>query len=133
MTIEKFIEFVIDLANDLLYEKLDGDAKYYFLNGGCYQIAKVLQACIPKSKIVINDSYTHCGIYYDGDFYDANGIVSKNENFKIASKEDIGYMEEKFGIPEKENINGDKISIFLINELKECRILDKLELDEFER
>ena len=133
MTIERFIEFIVDLANDELYEKLDGNAKYYFLNGGCYELAKVLKKYIPNSKIVINNESDHCAILYNGKIYDASGIIEGRSNFKIANNEDIEYMEDKFGIPEKENINGAKISDFLINELKECNILHTLELDEMER
>ena len=133
MTVEKFIEFIVDLANDELYERLDGNAKNYFLHGGCYQLAKVVKEYIPKSQIVINNESEHCGIYYDGYIYDAGGIIKDKSKFHIAKSDDIKYMEEKFGIPEKENINNGKVSDFLIKELKSCRILNRLELDEEER
>ena len=133
MTVEKFVEFIVDLANDELYERLDGNAKNYFLHGGCYQFAKIVKEYIPKSQIVINNESEHCGIYYDGNIYDANGIIKDKSKFHIAKCDDIRYMEEKFGIPEKENINGKKISDVLKEELKQCNILNKLELDEEER
>ena len=133
MTIEKFIEFIVDLANDELYERLDGNAKYYFQNGGCYELAKVVREYVPNSKYVIRNDNNHCGIFYNGKMYDADGIIKDISKFKIANKDDVEYMEDRFGIPEKENINGGKISDFLINELKECNILHTLELDEMER
>ena len=133
MTVEKFIEFIVDLANNELYERLDGNANYYFQNGGCYELAKVVREYVPNSKIVINNSNDHCGIYYDGKMYDSSGIIEDKSKFKIANNEDIKYMEDRFGIPEKENINGGKISDFLIKELKKCNILHMLELEENER
>ena len=130
MTIEYFVRFIIDLANDELYEHLDGNAEYYFLNGGCYELAKILKKYIENSKIVINKSFDHCGILYNGKIYDASGIVEEISDFAIASDEDIKYMEDRFGLPEKENIDGVKISDFIIEEIKKCNILQHLELDD---
>ena len=133
MTLQEFIDFIVDLANDELYDKLDGNAKNYFLNGGCYEFAKIIKKYIEKSQIVINKDNNHCGILYDGKVYDANGINNNKSDFMIAKKDDLEYMDERFGIPEIQYIKGVRISDFLINEIKKCNILDKLQLGDEER
>ena len=130
MTVEKFVEFIVDLANDELYEKLDGNAELYFLNGGCYELAKVIKNYVPMCEIVINKDSTHCAIKYKDEIYDATGKIENKEDFITAKKEDIEYMEDRFGIPELRYINNVTISDFLIEELKKCNILHTLELDD---
>ena len=68
MTVQEFIEFIVDLANDELYEKLDGDARNYFLNGGCYELAKIVKKYVDRCQIVINKSNDHCAILYQGKY-----------------------------------------------------------------
>lgn len=130
MTIEQFIDFIIDLADEDLYEKLSGMATWYFMNGGCYEFAKILKEYLPDAKFVINKDLDHCAVLYKGQIYDSNGKVLKPEEFNIATEEDIDYMEDRFGIKEAENINGKKISDILIDLIKECNIIDKLKLDQ---
>ena len=132
MTVQEFIEFIVDLANDELYEKLDGDARNYFLNGGCYELAKIVKKYVDRCQIVINKSNDHCAILYQGKIYDANGENPNKLEFFIANKEDLEYMEGSFGIPEVQYVNGIRISDFLINAIKECNIVNKLQLKDKE-
>lgn len=130
---EKFIDFVIDLANDELYDFFDGDAKAYFLGGLCFEFAKILKEYIKESQIIIDTKNAHCGVLYEGNNYDASKRPDKKYNFTIANEEDIKYMENRFGIPEKKYIYGKTISQYLIDEIKECNIdyiLEELEGDE---
>ena len=117
-TMEYFINFVIDLANEELYEYLDGDAKSYFLQGGCFEFAKIIKSYIKSSQIVINKDYDHCGILHEGNIYDATGKVKD--------------MENRFGIPEKQYIKGKRISDYLIEEIKQCNIESLIERIEGE-
>lgn len=117
---ERFIGFVIDLANEELCDFLDGDAKKFFLQGGCYEFAKIIKAYI-KCQIVINTDNTHCAVLYDGKIYDASNEID-SKSFNIASKEDIKYIEERMGIPEKHFIKGKTVSEYLIDEIKKCNI-----------
>jgi len=117
---EQFINFIIDLANEDLYELFEGRAKTYFLQGGCFEFAKILKEYIKNCKIVINKEHNHCGILYLGEIYDASGKVK--EEFDIASEKDFIYMEDRFGIPEMQYVKGKRISDYLIEELKKCNI-----------
>lgn len=127
---EKFIDFVIDLANEELSTYFDGNARTYFLQGGCLEFAKIIKRFIKRCEIVINKELNHCGILYQGKMYDAKGIIREINNFNIANREELEYMEQYFGIPEKQYINGIKISDYLINELKLCNIGSMVEIIE---
>ncbi len=132
---EDLINFIIDLANEELYEHLDeNDARDYFLHGGCYEFSKTIKSFIKNSKIVINrKTNSHCGILYERNIYDASGKVKNSQDFEVASNNDLEYMEERFGIPEKQLIEGKKISDFLIDKIKKCNInklIDRIEGEE---
>ena len=119
---EQFIEFIIDLANEELSDYLDRDAKEYFLHGGCFEFAKIVRKYVKRCDIVINEDLNHCGIIFDGNIYDATGKIKETQGFRKANNEDIEYMKDRFGIPEKTYIQGEKVSNYLIRELKHCNI-----------
>lgn len=130
---ERFINFVVDLTNDELYELVEGNAEIYFLQGGCFEFAKILKAYIKNLQIVISKNLDHCGVLYDGNIYDASGKVENKNIFNKASQTDLKYMEERFGIPEKQYIRGKRISDYIIDEIKECNIdhiIDSIEGEE---
>ena len=132
---EDLISFIIDLANEELYEHLDGNnAREYFLHGGCYEFSKTIKSFIKSSKIVINrKTNAHCGVLYDRNIYDASGKVKNPQDFEIANNDDLKYMKDRFGIPEKQIVDGKKISEFLIEELKQCkidRLIERIEGEE---
>lgn len=124
---EEFIDFIINLADEEIGDYLDGDVKHYFLNGGCYEFAKVLKNYARESRFVINKESNHCGILHLGNIYDATGKVDKKEKFHIATKEDKEYMDFRFGILEKQQVKGKRISDYLISILDQCYISDILE------
>ena len=123
---EEFINFIIDITDEEIGNYLDGNVKHYFLNGGCYEFAKILKNYIKESKIVINKDSNHCGVLYLGNVYDATGKVDKKEEFQVATDKDQEYMEFRFGILEKQKVNGKKISEYLISILDQCYIADML-------
>lgn len=129
---QEFIDFIIELTDEELYEYFDCvGSKYYFLHGGCYEFAKIIKHFVNKSTIVIDENSEHCGILYKENIYDASGLVEEKEKFKIANKDDIDYMEGRFGIPEKQNIKGKRISKYIIDEIKKCNLnfLTETDLD----
>ena len=123
---EEFIDFIINLTDEEIGDYLDGDVKHYFLNGGCYEFAKILNNYVQESRIVINKDSNHCGILHFGNVYDATGKVHKKEEFRVATDKDKEYMEFRFGILEKHKVNGKKISEYLISVLDQCYIADIL-------
>ena len=66
---------------------------------------------------MINKELDHCAIGYNNNIYDALGIVENKDEFSIATKEDIEYMERSFGLKIK-SLESDNI----INEVEECNI-----------
>lgn len=115
--VEKFVEFIVDLVqeNEIFME--GGSAKYYFTHGGCYELFKVVNHYIPETVCMINKELDHCAIGYNNNIYDALGIVENKDEFSIATKEDIEYMERSFGLKIK-SLESDNI----INEVEECNI-----------
>ena len=131
---EDLINFIIDLANEELYEHLDGNnAREYFLHGGCFEFSKIIKSLIKSSRIVINRrTNSHCGILYERNIYDVLGKVNNPQDFEIASNDDLEYMQERFGIPEKQNVEGKSVSEFLVERVKECNINKLIERIEGE-
>ena len=130
---EDLINFVINLADEELYEFLDGDSKEFFLHGGCYEFSEIIKGCIKDSRVVINNENTHCGILFERKIYDASGKVKNPQDFKVANKDDMAYMEDRFGIPEKHMVKGKTISDFMIAKIKECNIgklIERIEGEE---
>ena len=119
---EKLIEFIIDLAKEELYPYLHENVGSYFLQGGCFEFAKIIKKLIQNSEIVINEDFNHCGILYQGKIYDASGKIEENIKFKKVNREEIQYMTERFGIPEKAYIKGVQVSDYILNELEFCNI-----------
>lgn len=115
--IEKFIQFVVDLVQEDDTFMNGGSAGYYFTHGGCYELFKVVNHYIPETVCMINKEVDHCAIGYNNNIYDALGIVENKDEFSIATKEDIEYMERSFGLKIK-SLESDNI----INEVEECNI-----------
>ena len=120
--IDKFIEFVIDLANeDEIFIGTKFNAKMYFINGGCYELYKIVKHYYPNTKCVITKTNDHCAILYENKIYDAKGVRTDVENFKIANINDIEYMDNYFGL----HINTLEAPN-LIKELNDCNIEKRL-------
>ncbi len=92
---EYFIKFILDLVNDEFYQYLSPvSAKYYFLNGGCLELAKVLKSYYPEGQYVINSQKNHIAFLYQNQIYDANGIAEK-ANWEIINN--INEFEDYYG------------------------------------
>lgn len=122
---ETFIEFILDLAYDELYDQVDGNPRRFFLYGQCYEFAKILRSYVKGCKIVIDNS-DHCGVLYMNKVYDAEGIAKDFSTFRILTQRELDYMEDFSGIPEKKYVGTFKnrrlISDFLIDEIACCNI-----------
>lgn len=121
-SLDKFIEFVIDLVNeDPIFLEREVNSKYYFMHGGCYELYKITKNYFPQVKCMIEINLKHCAIEYQGEIYDATGIRDDVQNFKVATEDDIEYMDTSFGLNLKD-LEASKI----IEDIKKCRIKDKL-------
>ena len=106
MFMEYIIEFIIDLTDKLYFKDFIQEeeedpvvsAKYIYLNGACYELAKMVKQVVPEAQILINQENNHCVVEYDGLLYDANGLVEKDvDQYQLAGEKEIKLMEEKFG------------------------------------
>ena len=92
---EYFIRFILDLVSDEFYQYLSPvSIKYYFLNGGCLELAKVLKHYYPEGQYVLNEEKNHIAFLYQEQVYDASGIVEKS-NWEIVN--DINKLEDYYG------------------------------------
>lgn len=92
---ENFIQFILDLVNDEFYQYLSPVlVKYYFLNGGCLELAKVLKHYYPEGDYVINDQNNHIAFLYQKQVYDANGIAEESK-WKIIHH--LSELEDYYG------------------------------------
>ena len=128
MTIEDFINFILDVSDERIFEEeKSGNSKICFLHGYCYEFAIVLQHFISNSFIVINNANDHCAIRYQGRIYDASGDITETFRGRIAEQSDISHMEDRF---KKKCIGGIRISEILIKEIyqinKDHGIFNKL-------
>ena len=117
---ERFIEFVVDLVqeDDFFYETgLRADD--YFLNGGCYELYKIVNHYFPTTKCMVRNDNEHCAVGYEGNVYDATGKLENKDEFRLASEDDIKYMSDNFGtITKLYQLCADKI----ISDIEECNI-----------
>ena len=93
--IEELINFIIDLVNDEFSRFLSPvHARYYFLNGGCLELAKVLKHYYPAGKIIINEKRNHILFLYQDKLYDATGELKLYTYEEI---KDINLIEDYIG------------------------------------
>ena len=134
--IDIFIKFVVDLFNDEFDYVIDYcDAAYYFLNGGCYELAQIIKHYFKEAEYVVRNDYEHCAILYKGKIYDAydcyddekkkeliksginkNEIYKRVDDFKVFTKEEIDNFERPFGRNIK--IEGKSVTDGIIDEIK---------------
>ena len=126
LSIEEFINTILGISNEELFYNEQIDAQSIFLGGECYEFALVLKEFITNSVIVIDNKNEHCAVQFQGRIYDSRGDVTNTFKGRIAREEDIDYMEDRFGVPEKSFIDGQRISKYLINYIKKCRFIDRL-------
>lgn len=127
MKVIDFITFLVDLSTDVYGEKLDGhDAKYFYLHGGCYYFACLLKYYYKDEIIMINKEYNHCAIKINNQIYDASGLVEDITNYNEATKQDIEYIKDNFGIRELANKNGKSFNDIIIEELEDISFFRKI-------
>lgn len=95
--IEKFIVFVNDLTTEMFYEQLMCNGETMFQYGACYEFVKIMKNYFKIDNILIENNFDHCAIEYKGNYYDSKGLIEEKEKFKVATDEDIFYIEDKFG------------------------------------
>lgn len=117
--IGKFIEFIIDLVNenDIFYNNTNIDSRYYFLNGGCFDLYKIVHHYFNDANAWIRKDLKHCAIEYQGKLYDASGIIENPLIFFPAKEEDLLYMERQFGL-EIKGLEPEQIE----KEIDQCRV-----------
>ena len=94
------------------------DSRYYFTHGGCLEFAKVLNHYLIGSKIVISKDFEHFAVWFNGDIYDAYGIVSDKDSFFSVTYEELSLIEYKYGLGLK--FNGQFVDMAIINEVNNC-------------
>ena len=138
--IDEFIKFVIDLYNDEFNYTIDYiDAAYYFLHGGCYELAQIIKHYFKDAKYVIRKSDNdHCAILYQGKIYDAydsyneekkaeliNEGINKREIYKnlddfyVCTKEEIDNFEKPLGLERPPKIDGKSVPEGIIDEISD--------------
>ena len=115
-----FIDCIIDSTTDLPGWEYE-NTKHFYLHGGCYELAKIIKEFIPEVKLLINNKHDHCAVLYNNTGYDANGEVDLAD-FRLASQDDIDYMDENFGIPERRMVKGVPFTDAVINILHNCNL-----------
>ena len=92
---EYFIKFILDLVSDEFYQYVSPvPIKYYFLNGGCLELAIVLKHYYPEGQYVINEQKNHIAFLYQEQVYDANGVAEK-ANWEIVNN--VSDLEDYYG------------------------------------
>ncbi len=95
---EYLITGIKKLIADIYFEGDTNIAEEELLNGGCYELVKIIKNFIPNEvSMRINATKDHCVLAYDGYLYDASGIIRNTEDFKIPSEKDLNYINFRFG------------------------------------
>lgn len=126
--VESLIKFIEELVNDEFDYCIDYiDAEYYFMHGGCLELAKILKKLIPEVEIVINDQLDHFAIKYHDNLYDATGKIKDQNSFCEISSSDIRTYEQYYGIPDIK-FEHKSVDETIIDEIKEinCDYVKKL-------
>jgi hypothetical protein len=129
--IDEFIKFVTSVFNDEFDYCIDYvDSRYYFLNGGCFELAYIIKHYFPENtEYVMRKDNNHCAILCDEIIYDAydgyeedelskfginkNEIIKNKDDYRIISEEEI--LKLPFG--RNIYIEGNNVPNALIMEL----------------
>ena len=118
------IEFIKELTDDEYCHNISYcRSEFYFKNGGCYELVKILKHILPDSEIWLSNDYKHCVFGYKGILYDIDGIVEDNSLFHIATEIDMQFLNDEtlYGRPEI-RFDSMKPSEALIKNMAQCRI-----------
>ena len=123
-TMQNFIDFIIELANDEFDYCIEAvyireiSMRDYFRNGGCLELAKVLQYFVPTARIYTDKMKDHFVIQHNDAYYDAEEKYEANQEFEEVTLEYIAKNSEKYG--KDVLFEGKPVHIALIQELKKC-------------
>ena len=122
--IECIIDSTTDLKSDYFYYSRFEQIQSFYTYGGCYEFVKIVKHFLPNIKIFVNKGrkIEHCIFSYNDILYDANGEIKNIEDYRIATKEDIEYMERNFGKDEVRYINGIPFVEAMIEILNSCNL-----------
>lgn len=135
-TVDELIKFIIPLFVDefnIVYNK--EDAIFYFLHGGCFELAKVIKHYFPSSNYALSKDFQHIAILYNEKIYDASLCLEKDEksyyntelsNFNVVTEEDINNSTVNYG--RDIFINGktiDEAIIEEINNIESIKVMDE--------
>lgn len=138
--IEKFISFILPIfaEESNMYEINDKiDSVYYFMHGGCYELAQIINHFFPNSNYLLRNDHEHVAILYNDKVYDALDGLDEDEigkmmilpkdldksinNFEITSKEEIDN-HYNFGI--NLHIEGKPVVDWFINEINNIESIE---------
>ena len=117
--VEEFIKFINELMDDEFSACIDFfSAEFYFTNGGCLEFAKILNHYLVGSEFVISKDFGHFAILFNGNIYDAKGLVKDKENYSVISLDNLKNVEYFYGRGVK--INGQTVNDSMIKEIDVC-------------
>ncbi len=99
---KKTLKIIERIKNDMEDVILENDLKY--LSGDITTLLRVysadfcaiLSSFFPGSTIMIDKSYRNCAVLINGFIYDATGVRKDVNNFHVANREDIGFIQKSF-------------------------------------
>ena len=135
--VDELIRFIIPLFVDefnIVYN--DDEAIFYFLHGGCYELAKVIKNYFPTSEYALSKDFQHIAILYKEKIYDASICIKKEKkkyyntelsNFNVVTEEDLNKATVSYG--RDIYINGKSIDEALIEEINNIESIKVIDND----
>ena len=140
-SVNELIKFVIPLfADEFNIVEGSNEAVSYFLYGGCYELAKVINHYFPDSKYVVRKDYSHVAILENETIYDAYDFYEdwqlkkynipekfykkKIDDFYVTSKEEIDNFPVEF--TRNDLIGENSVSDALIKEIDKIKRINVL-------
>lgn len=145
-SIDKFINFILPIfAEECNMYEIENkiDSVYYFVHGGCYELAQIIKHFFPNSEFLLRNDHDHVAILYKDRVYDAyDGLDQEEidkimippkdldksiENFEIITKDEID-SHYNFGI--NLHIEGKPVVDWFINEINNIESIEVIDEDE---
>lgn len=123
--IEDFINFIIPLfVDEFNIVNTDSEAIFYFLHGGCFELAKVIKHFFPTSNYALSKDLQHIAIIYNNKIYDASLCIENEKkiyyntelsNFNVVTDDYFNSLTITYG--NNIYINDTTLDEALINEI----------------
>lgn len=92
------IEAIVKLTADIYFGGSIDEAREIYLHGGCYEFLKIIKEFVPDIVFYIHKENQHCVFSFEGNLYDANGVINSHINdYKVADEKEKQFMESTFG------------------------------------